>query len=127
MARVAATRASASSARVRSGSYKTAVFTPNIGAPDLNAQYLYAPLDGLGGSQIEITGAYPHARYFSFTLYGNDQQAETSIYDQQIAPDRGSYNPFNGPGRAGEQRNYTVHVLFENAPKQPAPRWLWRL
>lgn len=92
----------------------------NIGAPDLNAQYLYGPLDGVGASQVEITGAYPHARYFSFTLYGNDQQAETSIYDQQIAPDPGSYNPYTGPGKPGEKTNYTVHVLFENAPAHPA-------
>jgi hypothetical protein len=97
----------------------------NIGAPDLNAQYLYAPLDGLGGSEISITGEYPYARYFSFTLYGNNQQAETSIYDQQIAPDRGSYNPFTGPAHPGEKRNYTVHVLFKNAPAHPAQNTIY--
>jgi hypothetical protein len=97
----------------------------NIGAPDLDAEYLYGPLDALGDSQIEITGAYPHARYFSFTLYGNDENAETSIYDQQIASDPGSYNPFTGPGTPGEATNYTIHVLFENAPAHPAANTIY--
>jgi hypothetical protein len=97
----------------------------NIGAPDLNAQYLYAPLDGLGGSQIEITGSYPSARYFSFTLYGNSENAETSIYDQTIRPDPGSYNPFLRSGKRGQARNYLVHVLFANPPKHPAANTLY--
>jgi hypothetical protein len=97
----------------------------NIGAPDLNAQYLYAPLDGLAGSQIAITGSYPHARYFSFTLYGSNQQSLTSIYDRQIAPDRGGYNPFSKAGAPGQSSRYTVHVLFEDAPKRPAPNTLY--
>jgi hypothetical protein len=97
----------------------------NFGAPDLNAQYLYAPLDGVGGGRIEITGAYPHARYFSFTLYGSNQQAETSIYDEQIGPDPGSYNPFRGPGDSGQSTRYTVHVLFESAPAHPAQNTIY--
>lgn len=97
----------------------------NVGAPDLDAEYLYAPLDGLAGSQIEITGSYPHARYLSFTLYGQNQQAQTSIYDAQIAADPGSHNPFTGPVRPGQATNYTVHVLFENAPSHPAPNTLY--
>jgi hypothetical protein len=97
----------------------------NTGAPDLNADYYYAPLDGLGGSQIEITGAYPDARYFSFTLYGNSQNALTSQYDQQITPDPGSYNSFRSNGRPGQARNYTVHVLFQNEPADPAPNTLY--
>lgn len=97
----------------------------NVGAPDLDAEYLYAPLDGLANGQIEITGSYPQARYFSFTLYGNDENAETSIYDQQIAPDPGSYNPFTSAGRSGQPSHYTVHVLFANAPAHPAPNTLY--
>jgi hypothetical protein len=97
----------------------------NIGAPDLNADYWYGPLDGTAGSQIEITGSYPHARYFSFTLYGNSENAETSTYDQQIVPDKGSYNPYLGPGKRGQASHYTVHVLFENAPAHPAQNTLY--
>jgi uncharacterized membrane protein len=97
----------------------------NTGAPDLNAFYLYAPLDGFDGAQIEITGSYPNARYFSFSLYGNDQNTLSSIYDQQIAPDRGSHNPFTEAVPAGGSKNYTVHVLFENQPANPAPNTLY--
>lgn len=97
----------------------------NTGAPDLDANYFYAPLDGVAGSQIEITGQYPHARYFSFTLYGNDQNALTSLYDQQIEPDPGSYNPFRSTGSPGQRTGYTVHVLFENQPANPAPNTLY--
>ncbi len=98
----------------------------NTGAPDINANYYYAPLDGLAGSEIEITGAYPHARYFSFTLYGNSQNALTSIYDQQIDPDPGSYNPYRDAGSKTQTKtNYTVHVLFEDEPKDPAPNTIY--
>lgn len=97
----------------------------NIGAPDLNAQYLYGALDGAAGSQEEITGSYPHARYFSFTLYGDNEQATTSIYDQQIKPDPGSYNPYTSSGKPGQPTNYTVHVLFANAPAHPAQNTIY--
>jgi hypothetical protein len=97
----------------------------NEGAPDTNADYWYGALDGAAGNQIEITGAYPHARYFSFTLYNADQQALTSIYDQQIVPDARSYNPYLGPGARGEPSRYTLHVLFEDAPAHPAPNTLY--
>jgi hypothetical protein len=97
----------------------------NIGAPDLAAEYLYGPLVGLGGNQIEITGSYPHARYFSFTLYGNNEQATASIYDQQIKPDPGSFNPFTGSGEPGQPTNYTVHVLFANPPVHPAQNTIY--
>ena len=96
-----------------------------IGAPDLDADYWYGALDGAAGSQIEITGSFPHARYFSFTLYSSDQQALTSIYDQQIVPDAGNYNPYLGRGAPGEPSRYTLHVLFEDAPAKPAPNTVY--
>jgi uncharacterized membrane protein len=98
----------------------------NIGAPDLNADYLYAPLDDIpSGDEIAITGQYPDVRYFSFTLYGNDQNALTSIYDQQIEPNAGGYNPFLTYGTAGQSHSYTVHVLFQNQPADPAPNTIY--
>jgi hypothetical protein len=45
------------------------------------------------GTQVVITGRYPAARYFSFTLYGSTGQPLDSVYDKQIAPDKGSANP----------------------------------
>lgn len=105
---------------------ETAANDVNTGAPDLDANYLYAPLDDIpAGGQIEITGQYPDARYFSFTLYGGDQNALTSIYDQQILPDPGSVNPFLAAGGSGQPRDYTVHVLFANQPADPAPNTVY--
>jgi len=105
---------------------ETAPNDVNIGAPDLDANYLYAPLDDIpAGGQIEITGQYPHVRYFSFTLYGSDENALTSIYDQQIVPDPGSFNPFLTAGGAGQSHDYTVHVLFANQPADPAPNTVY--
>jgi uncharacterized membrane protein len=105
---------------------ETAANDVNTGAPDLDANYLYAPLDDIpAGGQIEITGQYPQVRYFSFTLYGSDQNALTSIYDQQIVPNPGSFNPFVSAGRSGQPRDYTVHVLFANQPAVPAPNTIY--
>jgi uncharacterized membrane protein len=105
---------------------ETAANDVNTGAPDLDANYLYAPLDDVpAGGQIEITGQYPDVRYFSFTLYGSDQNALTSIYDQQIVPDPGSLNPFLTSGGPGQPRDYTVHVLFTNQPADPAPNTIY--
>ncbi|HUE28631.1 MAG TPA: hypothetical protein VMP89_17790 [Solirubrobacteraceae bacterium] len=93
----------------------------NIGAPDLDAFYWLSPLTPSLGARDVITGSYPHARYFSFHVYDNQGNALGSIYDQQIAPDRGSANPFRGRVRRGRGDRFTAYVSFEPRPSRPAP------
>lgn len=97
----------------------------NIGAPDLDAFYWLDSLSPQPGTQVQITGSYPRARYFSFHAYESQGNALTSIYDRQINPDRGSANPFRARPRRGTGGNYTVHVQFERKPSHPAANTLY--
>jgi hypothetical protein len=97
----------------------------NIGAPDSDAHYWLAPLAPDAGSEIEIAGSYPQARYFSFHLYNLEGEAVGSLYDQQIAPDRGSSNPFVSKPKRGSGEDYELAVRFEAAPADPAPNTLY--
>lgn len=97
----------------------------NIGAPDSDAHYWLAPLAPNADTQIEITGQYPAARYFSFHLYNEEGLAITSLYDRQIGPEQGSSNPFVAKPRRGSSDDYAVTVRFEAAPSDPAPNTLY--
>jgi hypothetical protein len=98
----------------------------NIGAPDLDAFYwMSAPLTPSAGAKIVLTGSYPHARYFSFHVYGAQGNALGSIYDQQITPDGGSANPFRGRAPRGSGDEYTAYVSFTSRPSRPAPNTIY--
>jgi hypothetical protein len=75
----------------------------------------YAP-----GESLTIRGQYPHARYFSITAYDPKTRAVSSLYDAQIAPEKGSSNPYlPGADRTLTQRDYTVSVVFNTAQHPP--------
>ena len=93
----------------------------NIGAPDLDAYYVADNLPVSAGERVQIRGEYPFARYFSFHLYSDQTLvAVATTYDQQIAPDRGSSNPFRGAIRPGAGDMYTAYVNFAPRPRHPA-------
>jgi hypothetical protein len=97
----------------------------NYGAPDTDAHYWYGALANTPGTEEEITGTYPAARYFSLTMYDSTQSPIGTLYDQKIVPDPGSYNPYTGPGKPGQAKRFTVHILFTAAPKVKAPNTLY--
>jgi len=96
----------------------------NIQGPDGTARYWLMPFD-TKYQQMTIKGTYPNIRFFSFTAYetidydpvnntnNGFNLVEDHLYDAQIAPDKGSTNPFVPPG--GRNGTYTV-VISRTAP-----------
>jgi len=96
----------------------------NAAYPDTNATYWFTPYAATPGTKLVIRGIYPKARYFSFHVYHPGGVPVGSLYDAQIAPNRGSANPFAGrPTRVG--RSYTVTVLFTPEPALPAANTIY--
>lgn len=74
--------------------------TMNVAFPDSNAAYWTTPYIAKPGESIVVNGAYPEARYMSFTVYDNTFGVFTNngvlsqISDYQIQPEAGSSNPW---------------------------------
>lgn len=81
----------------------------NVATPDTNATYWVMPLDLSRWRAMVIHGQYPDARFFNFATYTATGALVDTIFDEKIAPDPGSANPFAEPGPeiAG---NYTVTI-----------------
>lgn len=86
-----------------------------IGAyPDLYSNYWEYTYDlSLHGDKVlRFTGEFPHCRYFSFSVYDDDNgSAIGGIDDVSIEPDEGSVNPFRvTTSQAGR---FTVYLVPE--------------
>lgn len=95
--------------------------------PDQFSTYFVAQFVMPPDTHLELSGEYPHERYFSFTVANQlpDQQLGGGDYlrDNQIKPHGDSVNPFRpGNSRDATPRNYKVRVLPGNRPEQ-SPRW----
>ncbi len=97
--------------------------------PDQNSSYWIGTVQLPPHSTLVLRGRYPYARYFQFALYRPDtgMGSFTATYeaavDHEIQPDPGSANPFvPGTSRRGEQRDYTLRVVAEEAPAREADR-----
>ena len=64
---------------------------------------------------LKIHGEFPHARYFSFTIYDSDEGTDVVAFlDKEIQPDPGSINPYMiGADRNAKNRNYTIWITKE--------------
>lgn len=94
----------------------------NILYPEITTRYLAALIPALPGGYVEIAGAFPHARYMSLQTYSTTLQSISNLHDTQIQPDPGSSNPYlPGADRNAMARNYTVRVLFQQAPASNVP------
>lgn len=108
----------------------------NATGPESLARYFFIPLN----TQYEtmtIKGAYPHARYFSYVVYQDASPTAIvgDLFDAQIAPDRGSVNPFVRPESNTSQTSqqpgtYTV-TISRTQPSSgnnigvPADHFVW--
>lgn len=105
-----------------------AVQVPNL-YPDVQATYFVARFKLPQGAQLSFSGRYPHARYLSYALQtraGDEYLAGDVLTDLDIAPARGSRNPFlPGARRDGRARDYVVHVAPGAPPAQRAANTIY--
>jgi hypothetical protein len=100
---------------------------PNLW-PDKRPTYFFGQLSMPADSALTIRGRFPYARYFKFSLYQFERNtyvavAGGSLAGYDIEPDLGSGNPYRvGADRLVQERNFTIHVLAEEAPKNSAER-----
>jgi hypothetical protein len=74
---------------------------------------------------IKITGQFPHARYFSFMVYGGSRsQPFDALTDYAMKPDPGSINPFvpfpSPADPTAVHRSYTVYAIMEGSGIDPS-------
>jgi hypothetical protein len=100
---------------------------PNLW-PDQRPTYFFGQLVMPAGSSLTIRGRFPYARYFKFNLYKFERNTfvavpGASLAGYDIEPDPGSANPYNvGADRLVANRNFTLHILAEEAPTNAADR-----
>jgi hypothetical protein len=100
---------------------------PNLW-PDKRPTYFFGSMVLPAGSALTIRGRFPYVRYFKFSVYAFEHhtfvaEAGGSLPGYDIEPDPGSVNPYRvGADRLAKDRNFTIHVLAEEAPKNPADR-----
>ena len=80
------------------------------------------------GQSMTLRSRFPRARYIELAMYGYEigtfvAVGSESLGGWDIEPDPGSGNPFVvGADRTVENRNFTVHILAEDPPEDPAAR-----
>jgi len=100
---------------------------PNLW-PDKRPTYFLAQLKMPPETDLTIRGRFPHARYFKLALYRFERNTFVALGGEDLAawdiePDPDSANPYIvGADRTITKRNYTVHILTEDAPKSRADR-----
>jgi hypothetical protein len=100
---------------------------PNLWG-DKRPTYFMGQLAMPAGSSLTIRGKFPHARYFKLAMYRFERNTFVALGGEDLAaydiePDPGSANPYKvGADRTVKNRNYTLHVLAEDAPKHRADR-----
>ncbi|MBG0854947.1 hypothetical protein I2W78_24650 [Streptomyces spinoverrucosus] len=84
----------------------------NIAFPETNATYWMMPYRVGEGERLVVDGTYPSARFTSLTVYDAKGSPIDSLADYEIAPSRGSKNPFAVPdaGTNPDQHRYRVTV-----------------
>lgn len=98
----------------------------NLAYPGTEITYWGAKFVTPPGAELTLKGRFPHARYSSLNAYIEDGESSGSLSDRAIRPDPGSINPsLPGRNRRANNRSYTVRVLGEPKPDQPATNTLY--
>ncbi|HEX2239643.1 MAG TPA: hypothetical protein VHJ82_00655 [Actinomycetota bacterium] len=90
----------------------------NFAFPDDSSTYWMTRFTSLPQSRLIINGQYPHARYFSFHVYDEAGRPIDALADVELAPDKGSSNPFTERVRSGGPHKYTAYVVFNPPPER---------
>ncbi|QDT50612.1 hypothetical protein Pan258_46910 [Symmachiella dynata] len=95
--------------------------------PDMRSTYFIGRFAMPAGSSMTLRGTFPYARFFQFALYRFERNTFVafgeSLRGPDIEPDLGSTNPFRvGANRLEEDRDFTIHLLAEDPPKDRAQR-----
>jgi hypothetical protein len=97
-------------------------YTANTVIPDTSAVYWVDFFPMAPGLRIVLSGTFPDARYASLQVYASGGAPFTrngvgsALTDYQIAPDRGSVNPWQQQAAPGG--HYTVTLREDVAPAQ---------
>jgi hypothetical protein len=100
---------------------------PNLW-PDKRPTYMFGEMTLPAGSELTITGWFPHVRFFNFSIYlfekGTFVNAPGgSIDGYDIEPDAGSTNPYRvGADRNAANRAFTIRLVAKAPPANPADR-----
>jgi hypothetical protein len=95
---------------------------PNLW-PDKRPTYFVGEMVMPAGSSLTIRGRFPRARYFKFAVYKFERSTFVALGGEDLAafdlePDPGSSNAYTvGADRTLENRNFTIVVRAEDAPK----------
>ena len=100
---------------------------PNLW-PDKRPTYLVGQMTMPAGASITVHGKFPHARYFNVSLYKFERNTFVAVGDESldgwdIEPNPGASNPYRvGADRLANSRDFTLHILAEDPPKNHADR-----
>ena len=98
----------------------------NVAFPGTEITYWAARFVTPPGSKLTLKGLYPYARYSSLNSYKAEGASQTSLPSRDIQPDSGSVNPsIPGANRRASNRSYTVEVIGEAPPANPAGNTLY--
>ena len=98
----------------------------NQGFPGQEITYWGAKFATPPGAAVILHGKFAHARFQSMTAYVNNGTATNTVSDYLTKPDKDSTNPFvKGHRRDQKKRKYTLTVLSQPAPPQPARNTLY--
>jgi hypothetical protein len=103
--------------------------TPNL-YPDVGSTYFVGQYILPGGATLTFNGRYPKSRYMSWTIFrsvgGGQLGPGDHMRDLNIAPDKGSVNPFVPRNRRDvRKRNYTLNVVHGLRPSKRAPNTIY--
>jgi hypothetical protein len=73
------------------------------------------------GGKAVIHGQYPNARYFAFHPNDMDLNNLKTLRDEELKPDEGSTNPFQGIASGHQKNYYTATLEFSPPQTEPAP------
>jgi hypothetical protein len=95
----------------------------NVAYPDESATYWTTQWVAAPGTELRISGTYPHARYFSFHVYEGGVPID-HLYDAEIDPDHG-VNTFRPGADRRDPGHYALRVSPDPKPEHPAPNTLY--
>ena len=105
--------------------YSETVPTGSGNNPETWVSYWPAKFKLPEGSRLVIRGKYAHNRYLGFDTYA-EASPIGALAGYQIEPDPGSTNTYReGENRNARRRNYTIYVVDEIEPDDPAPNTLY--